>query len=181
MKTVVLGDRPAELERLIVRRRALGLDTFDEVWEGTYHMAPAARFRHAYLDDAVAVLLHPYAQSAGLVGSGPFNLGDKDDYRVPDRGFHRQLLYAVYLDTAAVVVEILSPDDETYDKFPFYAAHGVDEVLVVDADEHRVRLFRTSTAKGYAEARRQRTPQGRCCRNKRGHHLAMMGELALRM
>jgi Putative restriction endonuclease len=152
VKTVVLGDRPAELERLIDRRRVLGLDRFDEVWESTYHLAPAARFRHAYLDDAVAVLLHPYAQSAGLIGSGPFNLGD-DDYRVPDRGFHRQLVDALYLDTAAVVVEILSPDDETYEKFPFYAAHGVDEVLVVDADDHRVRMFRLDR-EGYAEAER---------------------------
>jgi hypothetical protein len=151
VKTVVLGDRPAELEQLIARRRVLGLDTFDEVWEGTYHMAPAPRFRHAYLDHAVAVVLDPYARAAGLIGSGPFNLGDSDDYRVPDGGYHRRLRDAIYLDTAAVVVEILSPDDETYEKFPFYAAHGVDEVLVVDADEHRVRLFRLD-GEGYAEA-----------------------------
>jgi hypothetical protein len=103
--------------------------------------APAAGFRHAYLDDAVAVLLHPYAQAAGLNRSGPFNLGRPDDYRVPDRGFHRQLLDVVYLDTAAVVVEIVSPDDETYEKLPFHAAHAVDEVVVVEPDERRVRIF----------------------------------------
>jgi hypothetical protein len=141
VKTVVLGSPPVEVERLIERRRAQGLDTFDEVWEGTYHVAPAARFRHAYLDDAVAVVLHPYAQAAGLIGSGPFNLGRPDDYRVPDRGFHRQLLDVVYLDTAAVVVEIVSPDDETYEKFPFHAAHAVDEVVIVEPDERRARIF----------------------------------------
>jgi Uma2 family endonuclease len=141
VKTVVLGDRPVELEQLIARRRAHGLDTFDEVWEGTYHVAPAARFRHAYLDNAIAVLLDPYARAAGLIGSGPFNLGRPDDFRVPDRGFHRALLDAVYLDTAAIVVEIVSPDDETYEKFPFYAAHGVSEVLVVEPDERRVLVF----------------------------------------
>jgi hypothetical protein len=71
MKTVVLGPPPVELERLIERRRAQGLDTFDEVWEGTYHMAPSARSTHAYLDDIVAVLLHPYARAAQFIGSGP--------------------------------------------------------------------------------------------------------------
>lgn len=141
MKTVVLGDPPAELEQLITRRRAQGLDTFDEVWEGSYHVAPAARFRHACLDDAIAAVLRPYAQALGLVGSGPFNVGRPEDYRVPDRGLHRRLVDAVYLATAAMVVEILSDDDETYEKLPFYASHGVDEVLIVDPDERRVRIF----------------------------------------
>ena len=141
MKTVVLGPRPEELDQLIQRRRAQGLDTFDEVWEGSYHMAPAGRARHAYMDDVIAVLLHPYAQAAGLIGSGPFNLGHKDDYRVPDRGYHRALLDVVYFDTAAVVVEIVSPDDETYAKLPFYAVHDVDEVMVIDPDGHSVRIF----------------------------------------
>ena len=141
MKTVVLGPRPAELEQLIERRRALGLDLFDETWEGAYHVAPPLRFRHAYLGDAVAAVLRPYAQAAGLIGSGRFNLGHEDDFRVPDRGLHREMVDAVYLDTAAMVVEILSPDDETYEKFPFYAAYAVDEVLVVEPDKRRVRIF----------------------------------------
>jgi len=153
VKTVVLGDPPAELAQLIERRRAQGLDTYDELWEGSYHVAPAARFRHAYLDDAVAVMLHPYARAAGLIGSGPFNLGSQDNYRVPDRGFHRRLEDAVYLETAAIVIEILSPDDETFEKFPFYAAHGVDEVLVVDPDRRRVRVFELEGAT-YQEAER---------------------------
>lgn len=141
VKTVVLGPRPRELEHLLARRRAQGLDTFDEVWEGAYHMAPAGRANQAYLDDILAVLLHPYARAAGLIGSGPFNLGHNDDYRVPDRGYHRELLDVVYFETAAVVVEIVSPDDETFAKLPFHVAHGVDEVLVVEPIERRARLF----------------------------------------
>ena len=42
---------------------------------------------------------------------------------------------------AAVVVEIVSPDDETFEKLPFYADHGVEEVLVVEPEEHQVRVF----------------------------------------
>jgi Uma2 family endonuclease len=141
VKTVVLGPPPAELEALIRRRRAQGLDTFDEVWEGTYHVAPAGRSQHAYLDDEIAALLRPYARAVGLIGSGPFNLGAKDDYRVPDRGYHRERLDVVYFPTAAIVIEIVSPDDETYEKLPFYATHHVDEILVVDPDQRLVRIF----------------------------------------
>lgn len=38
-----------------------------------------------------------------------------------------------------MVVEILSPRDESYEKFPFYAAHGVDEVLIVNTEGQRVK------------------------------------------
>jgi hypothetical protein len=35
-------------------------------------------------------------------------------------------------------VEIISPGDETWQKLPFYAAHDVDEVLIVDPTERTV-------------------------------------------
>ena len=86
MRTLALGALPGEIERFVERRKALGQDTYDEVWEGTYHVSPAARVTHGYLDDQMARLLGPYADKAGLVGTGAFNLGQPDDYRVPDRG-----------------------------------------------------------------------------------------------
>lgn len=139
MRTVVLDPLPYEVERLIERRRKLGQDTYDEVWECVYHMAPAAHPHHGYLEDEIAAALRPHAMRAGLVGSGPFNLGEPDDYRVPDRGYHRSLPTTTWVPAAAVVVEIVSPGDETWDKLTFYAAHGVDEVLIVEPGEHRVR------------------------------------------
>ncbi|MBA3748102.1 MAG: Uma2 family endonuclease, partial [Solirubrobacterales bacterium] len=60
------------------------------------------------------------------------------DFRVPDGGLHRPGAAGVWLHTAAVVVEILSPGDESWQKLPFYAAHHVDEVLLVDPAEHTV-------------------------------------------
>ena len=45
------------------------------------------------------------------------------------------------MPTAALVVEVVPPDDETYEKLPFYAAHGVDEVMIVEGQERRVRIF----------------------------------------
>jgi Uma2 family endonuclease len=141
VKTVLLGPRPPEVEAFLARRRALGQDLFDEVWEGTYHVAPASHPWHGYLDNVLAELLGPYARTAGLVGTGPFNLGDENDYRVPDRGYHRGLPSSVWVPTAAVVIEVISPDDETWAKFDFYARHGVDEICTGDPVAAELRWF----------------------------------------
>jgi len=58
-----------------------------------------------------------------------------------------------------MVVEVLSPDDETFEKFGFYAAHGVEEILVADPAERTVRLWRLGgadegTTRDYAEVDR---------------------------
>jgi Uma2 family endonuclease len=44
----------------------------------------------------------------------------------------------VWHPSAALVIEIVSPGDESWEKLPFYAAHDVDEVLIVDPQEHSV-------------------------------------------
>jgi Uma2 family endonuclease len=51
---------------------------------------------------------------------------------VPNGGYHRSLPTTTWVPTATVVVEVVSPDRETYEKFSFYAAHGVDEPIVAD-------------------------------------------------
>lgn len=143
MRTVVMGPRPAELETLIERRRALGQDLFDEVWEGEYHMNPAPCLGHGLVENQLTVLLHhPYARAAGLRGSGPFNLGSEGDYRVPDQGYHRTPLVEVFVPTAAIVAEVVCPDDETYAKFGFYARRGVEELIVADPEQRSVRMWR---------------------------------------
>jgi hypothetical protein len=138
MRTVVLGARPKELEALIADRRATGADLYDEVWEGDYHMNPAPRKSHAGLDDEIAAALRPHAKRLGLLPTGIFNLGEPDDFRVPDRGLHRSHEDLVWCPTAALVVEILSPDDEAWAKLPFYAAREVDEVVIADPAERTV-------------------------------------------
>jgi Uma2 family endonuclease len=132
VRTVILGERPPQLEALIESRRRTGADRRDEIWEGDYHMNPAPRKRHGNTLMQLLGLLGPLARLAGLFGTADFNLGVPDDYRVPDGGFHRDNSDAVYVDTAALVIEVLSPDDETIEKVPFYAAHGVDEVVIAD-------------------------------------------------
>jgi Uma2 family endonuclease len=44
----------------------------------------------------------------------------------------------VWNATAALVLEIISPNDETWEKLHFYAAHQVDELLIVDPAKQSV-------------------------------------------
>jgi Uma2 family endonuclease len=130
------------LEALVEQRQSRGLDLFDELWEGVLHMAPAPGVAHGIVADELAGALRGAARGAGLRGSGPFNLGSVNDYRVPDGGYHRGAPSDVWVSTAAVVVEVVSPDDETYQKFDFYFAHGVEEVVVADPAMKTVRWWR---------------------------------------
>lgn len=109
------------------------------MWDGVLHVNPGPHGRHHRIQQQLAELLGPAARAAGLIPAvSIFNLGSKSNYRVPDGGLHRPGPDEMYYATAALVVEIVSPDDETWQKLPFYAAHGVDELLVVDPLERAV-------------------------------------------
>ena len=140
MTTLVLGTPPPELKALIERRRRAGADRLDEVWQGVLHMVPGPSFEHAHLSQQLGELLGPLARAAGLVPTiSEFNLGESEqDFRVPDGGLHRPGAAGVWHATAAMVVEILSPGDESWQKLPFYAEHDVDEVLLVNLTERTV-------------------------------------------
>lgn len=139
MRALVLDPPPAEFERLLERRRAAGADHHDEVWEGVLHMAPAPHARHASVQAQLLALLVPAAQAAGLRALGEFNLGEPEDYRVPDGGLLDAGPPALYERTARLALEVLSPGDETAEKLPFYAARGVEELLLADPEQRTVR------------------------------------------
>jgi len=130
MATLLLGPTPPELSEFLERRRNLGQDRYDEMWEGTYHVAPAPNSWHGYAVLRVAGLLAGPAAAVGLTATDPFNLGEATDYRVPDLGYHRDFPTSTFVPTAAIVVEVVSPDDETYAKLPFYADHDLDELVL---------------------------------------------------
>ncbi len=140
MPTLVLGTPPPELEALMERRRRAGADRLDEVWQGVQHMVPGPSLEHARVATQLALLLDAPARDAGLLlAMHEFNLGESEhDFRVPDGGLHQPGAAGVWHATAALVVEILSGGDESRQKLPFYAAHDVDEVLLVDPAERTV-------------------------------------------
>jgi Uma2 family endonuclease len=104
------------------------------------HLVPAPEIGHGRIAQQLAVILDGLARPVGLEAvMAEFNLGDSvHDFRVPDGGLLDPSARGVWLSTAALVVEILSPDDEAWEKLPFYAAHGVNEILIVDPGEKRV-------------------------------------------
>jgi Uma2 family endonuclease len=140
MAIVVLDPYAYELDALKERRRVSELDRLDEVWEGVLHMVPAPNDAHADLAQQLAILLDAPARAAGLFPTmHEFNLGYSiENYRVPDGGLHRARYWGTWEHTAPLVVEIVSPGDETWEKLPFYAAHAVDEVLILDPVEHAI-------------------------------------------
>jgi Uma2 family endonuclease len=102
-------------------------------------MVPAPSHAHASIEAQLTRLLGPYADAAGLELIGQSNLGEGEhDFRVPDGALHRPGASGTWHPTAALVVEIVSPGDESWEKLPFYAAHDVDEVLIVDPAKRSV-------------------------------------------
>jgi Uma2 family endonuclease len=103
-------------------------------------VAPDPHGNHGDVQVELGIVLKIAAQRLGLRKTTTFNLGGPDDYRIPDSGLLPGPL-GVWHDTAVLVVEILSPDDETFAKLDFYTAHGVQELLVVDWRVRSVRCF----------------------------------------
>jgi Uma2 family endonuclease len=155
MPTLVLDPPPRALEVLQENRRRAGLDRFDEIWEGVLHMVPAPLGEHADISQQLAVELNRPARDAGLWPTmSEFNLGDSEaDFRVPDGGIHHERPRGVWHPTAALIVEIVSPGDESWKKLPFYAAHAVDEVLIVDPSDHAIHWLALA-GNEYREVRR---------------------------
>ncbi|MEJ2866752.1 Uma2 family endonuclease [Actinomycetospora sp. OC33-EN08] len=131
-------------EALLAERRSRGLDRRDELWDGVLHMVPPPGDAHQGLSTELVMLLGPLAKRRGLVPrveTGLFRSGE--DYRVPDQ------LYRLPDDGssrgaegAELVVEILSPQDETRAKLPWYDELGVREVLVIDPETRTATLYR---------------------------------------
>ena len=139
MPTLVLDPPPAALEQLLEERTRLDLDRRDEVWDGVLHVIPPPSHAHELLATHLVRLLGPYADKAGLELTGGVGIGTgKESYRVPDLALHRPGAAEQWHPTAALVVEIVSPNDETWDKLPFYAARQVDELLIVDPQQHKI-------------------------------------------
>jgi Uma2 family endonuclease len=153
MRTVLVGQPPAEVENLLGRRRALGQDLFDEVWEGEYHVVPAPHGRHGQVEYELVAILGARAAQAGLRGSGPCNIGEPENYRVPDQAYFRTDTQPhTFNPTAEIVVEVVSPGDESRMKYDFYFEFGIKEVVIVDPQLRSVEWFTRAPA-GFVTAK----------------------------
>lgn len=142
----VIIDPPAHV---IAERERLGLDRFDEVHEGEYHMVPAPSTEHQRIALRMAVALVSVVDALGfeiLVENGLFDpeIPGQFSYRMPDLTVYRPDLVGTErgVDGAAsLVVEVRSPRDESFKKLSFYERMGVGEVLIIDRDTKVVRRW----------------------------------------
>jgi Uma2 family endonuclease len=141
MRTTFVMDPPPIVEDWLAQRRALGQDLYDEVWEGEYHVAPAPTNRHADVQFQLMEALGPLTRRASLIPHGPINIGRPKDFRVPDLAFLRREVHPVWNPTAEIVVEVVSPGDESRRKFDHYFRAGVEEFLIVDSVQRTVEWF----------------------------------------
>jgi len=133
MRAVVLEMPPQWIEE----RRRLGHDIRDEVWDGVLHMVPQPGLIHQLLAGDLERAIYPRVIAAGFLVARELSVyatPDDSNYRVPDlvvfdrantsqRGVEQR---------AAIVIEILSPKDESRDKLPFYASCSIREVWLID-------------------------------------------------
>ena len=146
---------PVVEERLIAERRARGADRKDEVWDGVYIIMPDPNVEHQRLVMRLGVVFSEVVNppAGGDVFPG-LNLSDraedwKDNYRCPDvavflSGNTAQVFEAHICGPADFLVEIVSPNDKTRDKFDFYGGLGVRELLVIDRQPWSLELYRLS-------------------------------------
>lgn len=156
--------RPSIGQEEIAQRRVLGLDLWDEVWNGDYRVAPSPSYEHQRLKDELVVFLLPLFRqdSRGTLLSelNVFNEGsERLDFRIPDLVFVRSSRPEVLAEDGIrggppdAVVEIRSPRDASLEKLSFYARLGVEEVVVIDRDTKHVDLYRLEGTPEVDEAR----------------------------
>jgi Uma2 family endonuclease len=137
-------------EEELAERRARGLDRRDEMWDGVLHMTPAPNVEHQRVLDRLIGFLEPLLRDdgRGTLRSGINVFRGPKDYRIPDLTFVAAGREFVFKEDGVrdggpdAVIEIRSPDDETYEKLPFFAAIGTQEVVVIDRDTKRTEIFR---------------------------------------
>jgi len=145
-------DKSLEL-RIIARRRRLGIDRFDEVWDGVYVMAPAANVEHSSVSFDLAMVLTIAVKWAKLGEVfETVNISDREEdweknFRVPDisvflKGNPAEERDSYWFGGPDFAVEIVSPSDRTRKKIPFYEKVGTRELLIVDRQPWTLTLYR---------------------------------------
>jgi Uma2 family endonuclease len=159
MPRVIL--RPDQFKRLLRRRRAMGGDRYDEVWNGVYVMSPEADNTHQrlarWLSNAIDHALGDRDEIDIFAGCNVSDDAEKwtRNYRVPDvavflPGNPAQDHETHWLGGPDFAVEILSPGDYSRKKFGFYAKVGVRELMLINRRPWTLELYRYDGASWHA-------------------------------
>jgi Uma2 family endonuclease len=141
---MVLADPDPEW---LAERARLGIDRWDEVWDGVLHVPPTPGTTHQGFSGDLMFALRPITTAQGLRLFYELSVYDpakgEKNYRTPD------LVVAAPADLsergveghAELVVEVLSPHDESRQKFAFYAARGIPEFWIVDPTTREIEVY----------------------------------------
>jgi Uma2 family endonuclease len=141
------------LKRLIRRRRAIGADRRDEIWDGVYVIMPLADNEHQELIGRLTRAIDEAVGSDETISVYPgVNVSDqpakwKQNFRCPDvavfcPGNPAEDRQTHYYGGPDFAVEVISPNDRSRKKFDFYAAVHVHELLLVARKPWRLELYR---------------------------------------
>jgi Uma2 family endonuclease len=143
MRAVLVGLSPEWLDE----RRRLGIDSQDEVWDGVLHVPPEPSTDHQRFEGNLEFVLKPIVMARGLEIFHQLSVLDprdhKKNYRTPDLMVvdPKYLIRRGTEGPVELAIEVLSPDDESRDKIPFYATRGVKELWLVDPDSRAVEVY----------------------------------------
>src|SRR4051812_31079776 len=138
-------------ESFLDERRRLGHDKKDELWDGELHMVPPPSSRHSRVSLDLLIALIPTARRHGLQHwADPTGIYGRDnDWRIPDGMLVRpEDVTERGVERAELVIEVLSPYDESRQKMPWYARRRVTEIWLVEPVT-RVTEIHTLVAGGY--------------------------------
>jgi Uma2 family endonuclease len=151
MATVIL-DRDLG-EHLRQQRAETGADRWDEVWDGIYMMVPLPNNEHQQIASRLtAICEDTVGWGGGAIVLPGANVSDREqgwaqNYRCPDvvvvlPGGHAKNCGTHWCGGPDFAVEIVSDDDRTRDKIPFYSKIHTLELLLIDRDPWSLELFR---------------------------------------
>ena len=130
--------------QIVAERARLGIDKKDELWDGVLHMVPPPSSRHETIVHELLFFLKPVTDRLGLVirGGNSGLFGASNNYRIPDlcvalpeQGSERGW------ETAELVVEVVSKNDLSRQKFGFYASRKVRELWLIDPAIETVEMY----------------------------------------
>lgn len=128
-------------------RRRRGVDRLDEVWDGVLHVPPEPTSDHQRFESALEYVLRPIAIGRGFEIFHQLSIleprNHDRNYRTPDILVvdRKHVIRRGTEGPVELAIEILSPDDESRDKLPFYAARGVKELWIVDPDTRTAEVY----------------------------------------
>jgi len=126
---------------------------YDEVWDSVYFVFPLPNLQHQDIVMRLSAALYElYGRTGAAIVLPGANVSDRDvdwkqNYRCPDvvaafPGGRARDCGAFWCGGPDFLVEIVSPDDKSRDKFDFYAQVGVRELLLIDRDPWALELYR---------------------------------------